>query len=313
MKVRKIVAGLAAVSMLAAFSAQVVAAAETVTIKADTVEAKAGEQITLNIDFADVPAAGISMVDFAVKYDASVLTDVKVTAGPIVSAGVDAAEGFADLTAFYTNVDATNGLAYVNYSTGIADAQYYVTQNGTFAVVTATVAAGTAAGTYDVEIVANGRPTYQGSTTSNTEINLGVYDSTMTNLTTYNAKAVAGAVVVVDPTQSTESTQPTTETTTVTTTTTETQPTTGTTATTESTQPTSGGTKDAIYGDVEDDGDVDLLDVILLNKNLLGIAQIPTAQGKVNADVNIDGAVDGSDSLYILQSTVSLVTLPIQK
>ena len=45
MKVRKIVAGLAAVSMLAAFSAQVVAAADTVTVTASKVEAKAGEEV----------------------------------------------------------------------------------------------------------------------------------------------------------------------------------------------------------------------------------------------------------------------------
>ena len=47
MKVRKIVAGLAAVSMLAAFSAEAVFAADTCTIKAGTATAKAGEEFTL--------------------------------------------------------------------------------------------------------------------------------------------------------------------------------------------------------------------------------------------------------------------------
>ena len=59
MKVRKIVAGLAAVSMLAAFSTQAVFAADTVTFKADDVTAKAGATFTLNVELSGVPAAGL--------------------------------------------------------------------------------------------------------------------------------------------------------------------------------------------------------------------------------------------------------------
>ena len=37
-----------------------------------------------------------------------------------------------------------------------------------------------------------------------------------------------------------------------------------------------------------------------------------TDKGSTNADVNLDKKVDGTDSLFILKSLVSLVTLPVQ-
>ncbi|MBR1899001.1 MAG: beta-mannosidase [Oscillospiraceae bacterium] len=65
----------------------------------------------------------------------------------------------------------------------------------------------------------------------------------------------------------------------------------------------------AVYGDVDENGKVELLDVIQLNKNLLGMVEL-TDNGRTNADVNIDTKVTGDDSLLILKSLVSLVTLP---
>ncbi len=63
-------------------------------------------------------------------------------------------------------------------------------------------------------------------------------------------------------------------------------------------------------GDVDGNGKVELLDVIMLNKNLLGMVKL-TDDGTKNADVNGDSLVDGTDSLFILKSLVSLVTLPL--
>jgi hypothetical protein len=282
MKVRKIVAGLAAVSMLAAFSAQVVAAADTVTVTASKVEAKAGEEVTLNIDLADVPAAGISVAEFAIKYDSSVLTDVTVEAGAIANTGVDSAEPIEGLTAFYTTV--SDGVVYVNYSTGLTDSKYYITQGGTFAVVKAKVAAGAKADTYPVEIVAIDRADYQGATASTNTVKFGVFNADMTESTLYEAKVTNGSVTVIDEDKPTESTE-------------------------GSTDNTQGG--DVVYGDVDCNGKVELLDVILLNKNLLGMEKL-SDKGSKNANVNNDNAVDGTDSLFILKSLVSLVTLPVQ-
>ena len=94
------------------------------------------------------------------------------------------------------------------------------------------------------------------------------------------------------------------------TTTTEAETTTETT-TAQTTETETTGTDSVLYGDVDENGAVELLDVILLNKNLLGMEKL-TDKGAANANVNSDALVDGSDSLLILKSLVSLVTLPVK-
>ena len=69
---------------------------------------------------------------------------------------------------------------------------------------------------------------------------------------------------------------------------------------------------DVLYGDVDVNGVVDILDVVLINKSLLGGATL-TAQGKTNADVDVDDAIDSTDALNILKAVVKLVTLPVGK
>ena len=64
--------------------------------------------------------------------------------------------------------------------------------------------------------------------------------------------------------------------------------------------------KDFIYGDVDQNGEVDILDVITLNKNLLGKEEIDADQQKA-ADVNLSGKPDINDSTLILKFIVGLV------
>ncbi|MBR6616530.1 MAG: cellulase family glycosylhydrolase [Oscillospiraceae bacterium] len=66
------------------------------------------------------------------------------------------------------------------------------------------------------------------------------------------------------------------------------------------------------YGDVDENGAVDILDVIVLNKNLLGVAEL-SEQGKQNADVDLDGKPTSADSLCLLKYVVKLITvLPVK-
>jgi hypothetical protein len=68
---------------------------------------------------------------------------------------------------------------------------------------------------------------------------------------------------------------------------------------------------DVLYGDVNCDGEVNILDVIALNRNLLGSADI-TAQGKINADVDLDGTPTSADSLNIMKYVIHLLeSLPV--
>ena len=66
------------------------------------------------------------------------------------------------------------------------------------------------------------------------------------------------------------------------------------------------------YGDVNEDGEIDIMDVIALNKYLLGSMKLGET-AKANADVDTNKSVDSTDSLNILKYVVELVTeLPIK-
>ena len=61
-------------------------------------------------------------------------------------------------------------------------------------------------------------------------------------------------------------------------------------------------------GDVNEDGSIDILDVISLNKSLLGKEELSASQEK-NADVNKSGKPDSNDALIIMKAIVGLVVL----
>lgn len=77
------------------------------------------------------------------------------------------------------------------------------------------------------------------------------------------------------------------------------------------TEPTTEELKVTLYGDVNVDGVVNTLDVIVLNKNLLTGSEL-SPQGVLNADVDNDTSPTAADSLNILKSIVNLVTLPVK-
>lgn len=65
-----------------------------------------------------------------------------------------------------------------------------------------------------------------------------------------------------------------------------------------------------LYGDVDCNGSVDVMDCILLNRNLMIGAEV-SEQGLLNADVDNSGNTDAVDSLNILKAVVKLITLPV--
>lgn len=276
MKVRKIVAGLAAVSMLAAFSAQAVFAADTVTIKAGEATAAPGEEFTLDVSLAGVPAQGISVMEFAVKYDPSVVAIKGVSAGKVAQNGD--AEKFDGVTVFEARYE-TEGLVTITYSTGQSDAQYCITESGVFATISGTVAADAKNGEYPVTITAIPRETVEGKGDTNTEVKAG-YIKTDGTVTKYGTTLTDGKVIVK--------------------------------AGGPEPKPTGDDTTGNVdpsnikYGDVNCDNEVDILDVIALNKNLLG-AQELSAQGRINADVDANKDIDSTDSLNILKCVVKLI------
>lgn len=303
MNVRKIVAGLAAVSMLATFSAQAVFAADTVTIKADEVKAAKGQDFTLDISLADVPAQGISAMELAVTYDASVVSVTEVTPGKVTNNNVDATEKFDGVTVFEVGT-ATAGLVTITYSTGLSDAQYCITDSGVFATIKGTVNADATDGTYPVKITAIPRETVEGSGTNNADVKAG-YIGADGSVTKYATTLTAGAIIIgeggetpEDPgTEDPGTEDPGTE-----------DPGTDDPGTDDpgTTPEKPDDTAATMYGDANCDGEVDIMDVIAVNKFLLGSGKL-TDVGKANADVDLTKAIDTTDSLWILKCVVAMV------
>ncbi len=65
-----------------------------------------------------------------------------------------------------------------------------------------------------------------------------------------------------------------------------------------------------LYGDINADGKVTIIDVISLNRHLM-INEPISKTGLKNADVDKNGTIDEVDSLNILKAVVEMVTLPV--
>lgn len=63
----------------------------------------------------------------------------------------------------------------------------------------------------------------------------------------------------------------------------------------------------SLYGDANADGTVDIMDVVLLNKFILGCQSLDDFQREC-ADVNRDGAIEPDDALHILKYVVGNIT-----
>lgn len=281
MKVRKIAAGLAALTMLAAFSAQAVAAADTVSLTGENVTVAAGgDEFTLDVKMTGVPADGVSVCEFALTYDPSVITISDVKLGDIAPSGVDEAEKWEGVTAFMTDMS-TAGLVTVTYSSGLTDPGYRIMQDGVFLVVSGKVADNAKEGdSTSVEIVGIDRAATEGSTEKNDGAKVGYLTGDGSGLATavkYAVTTKAGSVSVGDPTE---------------------KPSEG-----------EGDVKVTKYGDVTLDGLVKLDDVVLVNRFLLNLADETEfgEQANANGDVDASGAVDPMDALNILCCVIDLI------
>ena len=335
MKTRRIIASaLAFIMATTAAASSVFAAGETIKISASKAEAEAGAAFTIDISMSGVPSTAIKGCEFAIKYDASALSITGVKAGEITNTGADSAESdiSGECPAFFED-HSTAGTITLTWCTGLNDKGYWISKDGVFATISGTVAAGATAGEYPIEIIPIPREDISGT---NNTIYVGYVDNG--TAVEYGTSVANGAVVVAGKTDATTTTTSTTTTTTSTTTTTDTEPIPGSTTTTTVTEPTPGSTTttttvttgndqpgssttttkkpivpgNVLYGDLNLDETVSMVDVVYMNKYLAGIIKFNDQQ-LANADCMLDSKLDSGDSQVLLKYMVNKITsLPFQ-
>jgi len=276
MRVRKIAAALAAVSMLTTIAAQTAFAADTVTVSGEKVTAKAGADFTMAISLSGVPAAGVNAVEFEVTYDAAAISITGAAAGDIVNTSASSKEGFDGVTVFDADYS-TDGTVTVTYGVALDDNAYWVTKDGVFLTLNGKVKDGTKDGTYDIKFQAISRETYEGSGKANSDINIGTMNADGT-ITSYTVKSTNGAVVVGKDETPTEAEKPTEET-----------------------------PGNIVKGDADCSGEVDILDVITINKAIMGKENL-SEQGLKNVDFDGNGKPDSSEAMTVLKLIVGMIT-----
>lgn len=315
MKATKTLAGALALTMLAstAVSFQVSAADASVTLKGAKVEAEAGGAFSVDVSLADIPSTKINVMDFAVTYDNTVLDVEKVTIGKSADVDVSGDSTAADAPVFNTNIKDSE--ITVSWSTALGSASW-IAEDGVILTISGTVKDDVKDGTVTpIDFAPVTRETYQGSGENNKSMVIGYVNGK--DAASYTIKTEAGSVTVG------KSGQTTTETTVTTSGEDTTETTSKTTAkTTASEAPATSDSKDSetsggaiegsiLYGDVNNDGRVDITDAVMLNKVVAGAVTLDNAVQRKNADCNGDGEVTGSDSTVLLQFLVSIInTLP---
>lgn len=301
MKTKRTMAGILAVAMTASVMAVTpVFAAGEVGVSVSEAQAKAGESFTLEVSLSGVPAEGLNGCEFSLAYDSTIVTVTDVTAGAVADTGSDAQSSAisAEAPAFECNF-ATAGLIDVTWSTGLLDNTYWIRNDGVLLTITGTVNESAEVGAvsaFEVQPIA--RETNQGSGVNNDEI-LFVNVAEDGTVTTYDTILTPGSVTVIGAD--------------VTTTTATTEGTDTETTTTETTTVTTGngGISDVKYGDVNTDGVVDLLDVIVLNKAMVQLVTLSDS-ARLNADVDgVVGVSDGDSSVLMDYVAFRITSLPL--
>jgi hypothetical protein len=284
MKKMKIVSGLMALAMSASIltAGLTASAADPVTVTIGKETKQPGENFSVNVDLSSVPSGGLSSIDFAINYDSSVIKITGVELGTSGNTGAKSAEGDLGDTLF--DWKDTGKQIVVIWATGTTEASNWVSKDGTFLTITGTVNSSAKSGDVSkLQGVAVSRAKYP-SAGDNSDIIFSAVKS-KDDITDYGAKFVDGEVVVKPDDVVT------------TTTTTTTKP--------DTTLPDNNDVK---YGDVNDDGTVDVKDAVLLARKVGGdtTASI-TAKGEKNADVAKNDKIDANDLTLLLRYLARLV------
>jgi hypothetical protein len=129
MKFNKAAACLIATACTASLFSTVasVSAADAITISAETKSVESNKEFTVDISLAGVPSSGIAGLDFAIKYDTSLMEVTGVTEGAVSKTNDKQVEGFSSNLA--TNIN--NGAVSVLWATGsVSDNSKWIKSDG---------------------------------------------------------------------------------------------------------------------------------------------------------------------------------------
>jgi hypothetical protein len=277
MKAKKLLAGVCASIMLAATAAPVVSAADSVKVTVGNAKVKAGEEFSVTVDLADIPAAGINGCDFGIEYDSSIINITGATAGPLAKDDASGLEGVNTL-----EVNTETGLVSIVY--GLASGT--VTGSGTFVTLNGSVKASAKEGDKsDLKVVAINRLAKPEGTETNSDIIFGLLDEDNSTFTNYTPTITNGYIEV-------EGEGPTEETT---------------------VGPTDGPSEElppaSLLGDVDLNGEVGIGDVVAISKYLVNkksYALVPEALA--NADVTRNKVVDALDQSKLIEYNLKKIT-----
>lgn len=239
-----------------------VSAAGDLAIKAETKTVEPGSTFTVDILLENVPSTGVAGLDFAIKYDSSVVKVKDVTEGTASKTTDKQVEGFTSNLA--TNV--TDSAVSVLWATGqISTNASWIKTDGVLL-------------TLNCEAVKEGTSKFE--ITKGTRKDAASVDAVVADLKVINPTVSAGTVTVKSGASA--------------------DPTVAPTATVKPTSANTEG--ETLLGDVNCDGKVDITDISVLALAIVDKkTDSMTAQQQKNADVNNDGSVALTDLATIKQ------------
>ncbi len=246
-----------------------VSAAQELKISVDSITAQAGEQFEVNVNLSDVPAAGISGIEFAVKYDSALITVTDVVEGEASKTGASDGEldkegDLADssVNGSYSclsyNINKNNSTVDIIWLTGL-DSSYYIRNDGVLLTIKGTVN-GNASGKAELEVVPISRSNIDGDNNS-------IY-ATVGDDAELSVPEIQNGVISIS--QDTES------------------------------------DPSVIKGDVNTDGTVDVRDVTLMNQFIVQISDL-SDKGLSCGDIIADGKVDLKDLGQLKKYLIKIV------
>ncbi|MCM1227474.1 MAG: cohesin domain-containing protein [Clostridium sp.] len=289
MKTKRLIAGIVSVVTLAAVSSSAIVSAADFTASISSKEVAAGDEFSLELNLANIPASGLNAIEFGISFDAALISIDKVELGALAK---DLEESTSDGTALPPAFDTAvmDGVVNVMYSIGTEDASNYIKGEGTFVTINGSVKADAKAGETKLEIVPIERAEEAGVTAANEKTYFATVAADGT-VTEHAPTCEPGIITIkgeVDPSDDPTEDKPTEA-----------------TAAPVSVPTDADSIKDAVWGDVNEDGQVAVSDLVLLNQYLLKdetALNTVTAQGLVNANVDFNDEINQTDSTYLLNA-----------